>query len=1181
MPSINRRWLTYWKKTLQYADIKPIDFINDPIILEQFSCPSHVPKPLAQKLWIQAQAKKEDSSIEVALCPVQSKIVVEEQSVEDESADVFWIIVQMNKEGKLFVSPDDKPNPPPFFVRDYLSPNPKDNIALASIETVDKVLSSFKFDSQTWQKHWQECEDVFRKVTQQDFNQFNSFDKCHLYIEVAPLRGVARNILALYDHLLEKESPADSHTLLSAIITDKSPPKQPYPSAPEVLYNPAHVGQFSGQFPLSRSQRVSMCGFIKSSTGDVIAVNGPPGTGKTTLLQSIVANLTVQRVLNDEPPALILASSTNNQAITNILTGFALPDDDTLLTKRWLPDIPSLGLYMSGKNSNDYLMYDLKSNRTTGFFSDYEQRPLAELESYFIQKCSQYLQTPIRSVEHAKRLLKAQISQRQQQIKASLNTAIKMANTHNDLAAHGFKNLEDLIETSRQLQQQYNSLSTTILAWEESQEALHQAYDGQSFFAKLLRFLPRFKQRRASQFKRIVSKVDESVLEVTDWSNHFHIIERIDSLLIEYNQQYREQGNKAESLAALTESICGIHQAWLGLLSDWNTNYQDKLVALYKMTGEEYQDLTPQEDINIRLDISYRYEAFWLSLHYREADYLEQLSERTGKVDAEFGKETYQKKLQRYACLTPIFIATFHSAPRFSQYFNPKTSCTEPCYELYDYLIVDEAGQVSPDVALPTFALAKTALIVGDTKQIEPVHSVSEPMDTINYGYHIMRTPEAIDESLLDLHKTQGKLGSSGSLMQIAQHANHYQKKAIKPVTNKAATGQHVTNGLLLTEHRRCLDQLISYSNDYIYFGELEPKQGRIAKIKLDFIKGNKGYVHIDYVSERRGKSRINRLEAAAIAAWIAQYHDVLVAKYDKPIHDIVAVVTPYKPQSLDIKATLQRYNPAFSRITVGTVHALQGAERAIVLFSLVASPQDGLSFLNRQYNLLNVTISRAKDYFVFFGNMNTLAMTGHTPLGNLRRWLLENPDAEITNNFVYDLIAETKTADIYPGLVAEHINTTERHQRILEASCDKALGELIIVSPFLSINALSDSLQNKMTAAIKKHTRIIVYCDVALDNDKNTQQRNIRSQKAIARLEQLGVTVKFINGIHSKTILFETNEKPVIIEGSFNWLSAVRDESNDYNRYEASIVLSGEDLKPRLEEIKKQFEERSKTLKK
>ena len=868
-----------------------------------------------------------------------------------------------------------------------------------------------------------------------------------------------------------------------------------------------------------------------------------------------------------------MASSTNNQAITNILSGFALPDDDDPLTNRWLPDIPSLGLYMSSKKSKEYLMYALGDrNKTVGFFGEYEELCADELEASFLKNAQDYLGTAIRSVVHAKTLLKSEVIKRQQLIISALDTASNFSKTNQTLFHSGFESLATLHNAITQLNQHYIELANNIETWEQSKEALYQAYDSQPFLAKLFRFLPFLKQRRASQFKLIVSKIDISALKVTDWSNHHHIIEHIDNLLIKNHKKLLVQKDDLTSKITLKSNIEKLEQEWQHLIQDWNHTYQSKQNTLYDKTGEEYRNLDVQEDINIKLDISYRYEAFWLALHYREADYISKLAKITDKSNAEYGLKTYKEKLQRYACLTPIFISTFYSAPKYSQYFNGKEAL--PYYELYDHLIVDESGQVAPDIALPTFALAKTALVVGDTKQIEPIYSVSRPMDTVNYGLYLCGDLGDISESQLTIHESQGKLGSCGSLMQMAQHANLYEDTHANNTDSK-----HATNGLLLTEHRRCVDQIISYCNDYVYYGQLEPMRGNKSDVNLDFILGNKGYVHIDYASERRGKSRINALEALAIAAWIDSNSEVLEKQYGKDIHDIVAVVTPFKPQTLEIKEALSQYKSAYQKITVGTAHALQGAERPLVLFSLVASPNDSVSFINNQYNLLNVTVSRAKDYFVLFGNMETLAISPRTPLGNLGKWLLNNKDAQIDNSFIYDLIGKNKPAKIYNNLVEKHLNTLDLHNRTLLKACREALNDLVIVSPFLSKHALSEGLKHELKQAVARGVVITVYCDAKLDKDRTGKRKN-NSQAAILILQDIGIIVKIIDGVHSKSMMFETQKGVVLIEGSFNWLSAVRDESNDFSRYEASILLVGEALKSRIEVVKKLLDERSRVVK-
>ena len=67
-----------------------------------------------------------------------------------------------------------------------------------------------------------------------------------------------------------------------------------------------------GKYGLSDSQRESMNNFNNLKDGEILAIKGPPGTGKTTLIQSIVANEYVKRALKGEEPPIIVAASTNN-----------------------------------------------------------------------------------------------------------------------------------------------------------------------------------------------------------------------------------------------------------------------------------------------------------------------------------------------------------------------------------------------------------------------------------------------------------------------------------------------------------------------------------------------------------------------------------------------------------------------------------------------------------------------------------------------------------------------------------------------------------------------------------------------------------------------------------------------------------------------------------------------------
>ena len=93
------------------------------------------------------------------------------------------------------------------------------------------------------------------------------------------------------------------------------------------------------------------------------------------------------------------------------------------------------------------------------------------------------------------------------------------------------------------------------------------------------------------------------------------------------------------------------------------------------------------------------------------------------------------------------------------------------------------------------------------------------------------------------------------------------------------------------------------------------------------------GYLHIDGMALSFGGSRANATEAATIADWLAEKRQDLEGQYNKKLEEIVGVVTPFGRQVQEIKrACADRGIDA--KMTVGTVHSLQGAERPIILFS-------------------------------------------------------------------------------------------------------------------------------------------------------------------------------------------------------------------------------------------------------
>ncbi|MGE0077501.1 MAG: AAA domain-containing protein [Bacteroidales bacterium] len=1128
-----KQWLQYYKNSLADADRKLVQVSGEPILVENYYI-ENVPVDFAFSLWNNSKDKEnEDSLVAVDICPCSFQFEYEHAKGKGKQVQIvypFWIPAKMSKDGQLF------PNGKPFFVRDYLSPNPKSFYTISSIQKVDECLQRTEFSSNNWRKYWSDCESFLKLAIDKDFSEYNIENERKIYVQKGELRNLSANILNLYNSIL---TLPEKHVLLNKIMGFENIVEKPFPSTFNCFYNTLHIGQMSDTFPLSVSQRQSIRVFNQLGYGDVLAVNGPPGTGKTTLLQTILANSIVRGVFENKPPELIIASSTNNQAITNILESFNLTSTSDY-SKRWIPELSSFGLYLSTKVNNKY--QTCTSPFGDGFISDFESSDIISKTEYFLEEYAKYYEKED-DLNACIYNLRKEVKDRVRKIEDYLLITKRYEENEELLNTLGCKTVHELVGIINIADNQIKDEAVHQNFLKLAGEQLLSAKKNRSFFDKLFFFLPKVKTRRALSYQRAMIGVQ--IPTDADYSSYSELTFQIDKLFVASSQR---EFLAVEKKAKLTKSLANINlneDNYNSIISDWDDKYPNKLLNLYRDTGNEYKNLSPLEDISVRMDISFRSEAFWLSIHCREAEYLVEWGKimNSTQQQKERAKDSYKSKLHRIACITPIFISTFHSLPRFTTYYSKGE--VMPYFELFDLMIVDEAGQVSPDVSVPSFSLAKKAIVVGDVLQIEPVWSVEENVDIVN-----LQTNNIIDSNHTDedyeLLLDSGRLCSSGNLMKLAQNACEYSIGGFK--------------GALLREHRRCLDSIISYSNKYVYNNQLLPKKGNFHSKQHNL--PSKGFFHINSDSEVEGKSRVNKTDARVIAKWIDEQCNELEKAYCKAIENIIAVVTPYKSQSYWIKKELTLINrKKYNKIITGTVHALQGAEMEIVIFSTVLSKGDITTFVDSKYNMLNVAVSRAKHSFLVFGDIRVLDSSKNTPLGNLKKWLLEEENSELSNKLVFD---STITHD----KSVKRISKLSEHVEMLRHALDSAKNEVIIVSPFISIHAIeADQLVERAKIAINRGVRVLVYTDSKLDTRNGSLKDS--SQKGRDVLKNTGVILKVVDGIHNKTLIVDDF---LLVEGSFNWLSAVREESSPFYRNETSIVLSGEGFLEQISQVKRMY---------
>ncbi len=219
-----------------------------------------------------------------------------------------------------------------------------------------------------WQKYLKESDDLLKNVAEKWVATHEQYEPAGYgyVIKANQPGGASIHILPLYDHLLmcKKEVP-----LLARFASTEMPSVEPLLAANTKFSE--RLGHSGDEFPLAMAQRDAMSHYLTQQSGDILAVNGPPGTGKTTLVLSIIASEWARAALNKTEPPLVIATSTNNQAVTNIIEAFGkdFATGTGAMAGRWLPELKSYGAYFpsSGRRTEAAKKY-----QTDDFFNRVE-----------------------------------------------------------------------------------------------------------------------------------------------------------------------------------------------------------------------------------------------------------------------------------------------------------------------------------------------------------------------------------------------------------------------------------------------------------------------------------------------------------------------------------------------------------------------------------------------------------------------------------------------------------------------------------------------------------------------------------------------------------------------------------------------------------------------------------------
>lgn len=268
---------------------------------------------------------------------------------------------------------------------------------------------------------------------------------------------------------------------------------------------------------------------------------------------------------------------------------------------------------------------------------------------------------------------------------------------------------------------------------------------------------------------------------------------------------------------------------------------------------------------------------------------------------------------------------------------------------MFDMVIMDEASQCNIAVSLVPIVRGESLMLVGDPQQLNPVILLDE-----------------ITNEKLKKRYT------------VSEEYDYCKNSIYKTYLSCDA----VSDETLLHNHYRCHKSIIGFNNRKYYNSRLNI---------LSESKEKQPLVYMDIQESFSDYKNTAPAEAYEIAKYAALNRN-----------KNIGVITPFVNQRKLIEEELARAK--VKNVTCGTVHAFQGDEKDVILFSTAITERTQAStyeWLKNNKELINVATSRAKDKLIILSSKKNLERLhqkkGDDDLYELAQYVWSNGTAEVT----------------------------------------------------------------------------------------------------------------------------------------------------------------------------------------
>ncbi len=964
----------------------------------------------------------------------------------------------------------------------------------------------------------------------------------------------------------------------------------------------SHYGSYTDAFAVNEKQWVVISGTHQS---EMLAVSGPPGTGKTTLLKELIADLSVNRTRrlidawekgwelwrannNDVYSSpfgganfeSIVVTSTNNEAVNNI--GIEITKDIRKLRRELNLKLDSDFSAKLGKKGN---RIDFYRNNLTALMKDLDEFT-GEID---VSKEIEEFQDKISKIDEANKCIATFLEKRNalnelnlifceenklsiekmsiylEKIKTYISEIKVTISVEKEKALSVLKSINLKIDNQSESETERRKLEKTIRSTECELDLWLNKRAG-FFSSKLINLFKTFGGLGNYIIKKVYGDIVHIETEVmrnrVTLKSVLQNIQEIESDIDKLRIQHKSLDEKIKEIEQ--DKIKNID-----IVERFNAFF-DAFNDLSEIVGTDLPIVCESLEYklyNAKPLYLFRHRLFQLSLVINEAYILKNrayvknnlnfMLEDEGKVMQSFFRSNYKyddkienaiRQIWETFCMCySVITTTLHSFSRDNFHMLDN---------LFDYLLVDEAGQIMPYYLLAPLYRSRNAVIVGDEKQLEPIRDAKNKVFEKYLG--------TLSNSL-----NANKATAQG----LANLATDFHEK-------NESSGNVVYEGIMLEEHRRCEKSIVQFSNKYVYDNRMiVDKEDEIK----EFLEGNVCFIDIRGV---KASNHANRSEAKAVAIIVRKLLELYKA-------EDIAVIAPYRNQVCAIEEELGN-----NSVKIGTVHSFQGKDKEVVIMSMtISSESDTFAkrFIGGKPNMLNVAFTRSKQQLFIVGNYSVLENCESTNYlykagefvkdsGTLFSIYESDSLNKLTdaqcNSFI-ELINQlnprvnTKFEKIFrPYLNDVNILEDKYHYQLLLSLFENADSSVSVVCPWVTKSVIKDefieNLKNfkaakkdyniifgyknsKDTLNTDEEIRSIIKRDNQFAYDKNLE---LEMKQLLNLKEVMGEKLMYRPPLHSKVLIVD-NEYLLI--GSHNWLSKQGQKKGD--REEMTVIIQDEGM--------------------